>query len=271
MPPKAAPPKAPAPQKSITKVKVHPEGPTPNSTPPIKPTVNNIRSLIPFKNFVVAQEAKSWCERCHSSEIMNISTLEHQYYYAYQGYKTYDCCDHCCCGNLAAYNMHVSINKQPTAPTSAVNSSYILDFYHNNACCMAPMKCCGHQSISIVDHNQAGKRLGSVDEETWLCVPRFVVTDEYGTVEYYINNPTCCFGYLLNCFTPRICCCENSFNIYGPWSKGYKNSHIGSIIRQPYLAGMQNSYAIEFPDKAEEESKARLLGALFLIQGMAFR
>ncbi len=113
-----------------------------------------------------------------------------------------------------------------------------------------------------------------ISQETfWVCIPTFASRKPLpeNTVEYNVHMPVC-FFCLPNCCAEGCCTCRIPFYIYTPEND---NEHVGKIVK--IWAGLGNEllgvhqYEVEFPPGANEEAKARLVGAMFLINELFFR
>ena len=113
-------------------------------------------------------------------------------------------------------------------------------------------------------------------ETCWWCVPGFNSVKADGTVQYKVHMPTCCCGTQVNCCAAGCCSCKIPFYIYPPdVDSNLPNTEVGKITRLwtgfgNLLVGL-SKFEIEFPADADAESKARLLGGMFLLNEIYFR
>ena len=131
-------------------------------------------------------------------------------------------------------------------------------------------KCCCYQEV--ISNGPAGPN-GSVVETCWWCVPQLNVVRPDGTVEWKIAPPTCMGGMCVNICAEGLCNCRIPFYVFPPESGTTKEEKVGYITK--ILGGSINTidatkFEVEFPPAATPDSKARLLGALFLINQIFF-
>jgi hypothetical protein len=129
-------------------------------------------------------------------------------------------------------------------------------------------KCCCYQEV--ISNGPAGPN-GSVVETCWWFVPQLNVIRPDGTVEWKIAPPTCVGGMCVNICAEGLC--DIPFYVFPPESGTTKEEKVGYITK--ILGGSINTidatkFEVEFPPAATPDSKARLLGALFLINQIFF-
>jgi Scramblase len=144
----------------------------------------------------------------------------------------------------------------------------LADYHRPVRCAPCPMKCCCHQQIHHKDTN--GESIGVTVEDFYYCVPKFNVQDSLGNVEFVISNPTCLNGRFVDCFEEGVFTCRVPFYIYPAGStKHVAGVHVGKIVKT--WNGFQKLYTdadtfeLSFPSHSNSDSKARLLGSLFIV------
>jgi hypothetical protein len=154
----------------------------------------------------------------------------------------------------------------------------LADYHRPVRCPQGPMKCCCHQQIQHKDTN--GVSIGATIEDFYYCVPKFNVLDSLGNVEFVISNPTCLNGRFVDCFNDGKFTCHVPFYIYPaastkPTDIHTGNMYTGKIVKrwnapQEQLYTDVESFELSFPSHSNSDSKARLLGSLFLINQLYF-
>lgn len=115
---------------------------------------------------------------------------------------------------------------------------------------------------------------GSVVETCYFFVPQFNVVKPDGTVEYKIAPPTCVGGMCVDVFAEGLCNCRVPCYVFPPTSGTSKEEKVGYITK--IWGGLMNEIAdatkfeVQFPTDATPDSKARLLGGLFLLNQLFF-
>ena len=139
---------------------------------------------------------------------------------------------------------------------------------------MGACKCCCYQEV--LSTMPTGQANGSVVETFWMFVPMLNVVGPGGDVEYKISMPTCMGGLCVNIFAEGLCNCRIPFYIFKPDSGTTKEEKVGNITKIWAGLGSElftdaDKFELNFPADASQESKARLLGATFLINQVCVR
>ena len=170
-------------------------------------------------------------------------------------------------GSIRPWEMNVTQGAEAGGPLVA---KYERPF----RCGMGSCKCCCYQEVlSTLPSGQAN---GSVVETFWMFVPMFNVVGPGGDVEYKLSMPTCVGGLCVNVCAEGLCNCRIPFYIFKPDSGTTKEEKVGNIT-QVWVSLITevltdaSSFEVNFPADASQESKARLLGATFLINQVCIR
>ena len=148
---------------------------------------------------------------------------------------------------------------------------------HERTCGLmpSPCKCCCYQEVYHKDG--AGAPIGATKEQfTVCCVPRFEVTRADGAAEYMVAMPTCFGGACVNIFAEGLCNCRVPIYIYPPGTTDFgTDNKIGYITKVWSGFGTElftdaDKFEVEFPPGATPDSKARILGTLFLMNQLFF-
>ncbi|KAJ1485215.1 Scramblase [Baffinella frigidus] len=138
---------------------------------------------------------------------------------------------------------------------------------------LAPLKCCCHQEVQHQDAN--GVAIGETVEEFFCFVPKFKITNAQGNVEYMLSQPTCWNGMFVDCWAEGVCNMRVPFYVYPEGSKHVTGQQVGKIVKVWAGLGTEmftdaDKFELVFPEGANPESKARLLGSLFLLNQLLF-
>lgn len=162
-----------------------------------------------------------------------------------------DCCTRNCCGPRRPFDMKIFDN----------NKVEVMRFSRPFACQEPCFPCC-LQSMEI--ECPPGNLIGSVHQNWTLCLPQFSVKDADGNTVLKIHGPLC----TTQC---RCLCGDVEFEI----TTRDGSSTIGKITKQ--WAGLLREafsdadyFGITFPMDLDVNTKATLMGALFLIDYMFY-
>eukprot|EP00284_Hemiselmis_tepida_P012541 CAMPEP_0174928860 /NCGR_PEP_ID=MMETSP1355-20121228/26493_1 /TAXON_ID=464990 /ORGANISM="Hemiselmis tepida, Strain CCMP443" /LENGTH=254 /DNA_ID=CAMNT_0016175039 /DNA_START=26 /DNA_END=790 /DNA_ORIENTATION=- len=148
---------------------------------------------------------------------------------------------------------------------------------HERICALPPgaCKCCCYQEV--IHKDPTGVPIGSTKEMFYFCpVPKFQVLRADGSPEYLISMPTCIGGLCVNIFAEGLCNCRVPIYIYPPDATEFSTENkIGFITKIWAGLGTElfsdaDKFELEFPPGAAPDSKARLLGTLFLMNQLFF-
>lgn len=97
---------------------------------------------------------------------------------------------------------------------------------------------------------------------------------EDNSEEYTIHMPICLGGLCVD-FWADFCCTRIPFYIFPPGSNGKKGEEVGKIVKvwsglSKELLTQADNFEVEFPIGSDEASRARLVGALFLLNQLYF-
>ena len=136
-------------------------------------------------------------------------------------------------------------------------------------CPLTSLKCCCFQEIHHIDGN--GTPIGATVEQCSVCVPTLNITDQDGRLEYVISQPTCCGGTMVDVFAEGgILQMKVPFYLFKSGSPHVANEEVGKLVRE-YTNPMTESltdvsnYSVRFPEHCSAQTKARILGSVFLI------
>lgn len=159
-----------------------------------------------------------------------------------------DCCTRNCCGPMRPFDMKIMDNFR----------NEVIHLNRPLACdsCCCP---CWLQSMEV--SSPPGTVIGSIEQEWFICQPRYAIKNAAGDVVLRIRGPVCTLSL----------CCEAEFNVYSPDGE----TKVGEIVRQwPGLAREvftdSDYFGISFPMDLDVKIKAVLIGACFLIDFMFF-
>lgn len=117
-----------------------------------------------------------------------------------------------------------------------------------------------------------GHSLGNIKETCWWCIPKFDINTSDGTREYNLHPPSCCCGTAINCFAMGCCnCCKVPFDVIDAVS-GERVGRITKVwsgaVKETFTDA--DHFETDFPLTATAAAKARLLGAVFLLNQVFF-
>ena len=175
------------------------------------------------------------------------------------------CPNRFCCGTCHPFEMNLSEGAE-------AGGALVARYDRPLRCAHGPAKCCCYQEIATLD--AAGAPAGRTVETCYCCVPQFHVEKPDGTVEYKLSQPTCCGGMCVNICAEGCCNCRIPFYIF-PASASTSGKPVGKIVK--VWSGLvseafttADNFELQFPDDAHNDSKARLVGALFLLNQLYF-
>jgi hypothetical protein len=244
------------------------------------------RLLSSMPNVFAKQTTRGWCEElfcCEAQTEFKFATMAYPLNNIMYALEESTCCVRACCPRLRPWDMNVSWG-------SAAGGQPLYRFVRPCKLDIASCKCCCYQQVNVSSH-VTKQDLGMVIETFYFCVPTFRVTPcgttisyltlyiqvlrKDGSHEYDIHMPTCLGGMCVNCSTIGCCGCRIPFYIFPPGSGGEKGQEVGRIVK--VWSGLSNelltqadNFEVEFPAASDEESRVRLLGALFLLNQLFF-
>jgi len=170
------------------------------------------------------------------------------------------------CGNTRPWEMNVHGGSDGNAPQ-------IAKFVRPYRLLPAPCKLCCHQEVQHLD--AAGNPLGKTVESFWLFVPKYVIKDQNGQDEFIFSQPTCVGGMCVNIFAEGLFNCRIPFYVFPPGVEQEKGNEVGSIVKifgglSTELFTDADKFEMKFPPGAKSDTKARMLGSLFLLNQLYF-
>jgi len=246
------------------------------------------------QDFFVAQTPKGCFQEClgcdannqfefkvgHNKEAATVAVLEEE---------TNCCIRFLCKGNRPWTTRLYSGNTLDKHDGDTVWGTYIRPC----RCAMGNCKCCCYQEVEtwLGDAEKGGKQIGGVRELMWFCVPTFGIYDKdpAGPYEYYLHQPTCCGGMMVNPCAQGCCNCRIPFFFYkdpsveeplkatgavntAPGAEGVADAQITKVwvgLKKECLT-TADSFEFKSPDDASDEAKMRLLGATIMIDQLFF-
>jgi hypothetical protein len=150
----------------------------------------------------------------------------------------------------------------------------VANFHRPCSCLIAPLKCCCHQRIDITDASKT--HVGSVVESCWFFIPSFNVLGADRRAHLTIQPPTCCCGLCVDYCADG--CCNRRIPLYvfrAEDSHKSRGNEVGKIVKVWAGLGKEffgiHKFEVTFPDDATVETKAQLIGAMFLLNELFFR
>jgi hypothetical protein len=143
---------------------------------------------------------------------------------------------------------------------------------------MGLCKCCCFQTMKITEGlpgRGQGQPLGQVEETSVCLIPTFAVKRADQSLQYHVHQPTCLGGLCVDCCAEGWCNCRVPFYVYPVDSAGDEDLPVGRIVK--VWSGLGNEllgvhqFECAFPHAADAATKARLMGATFLINELFFR
>eukprot|EP00287_Rhodomonas_sp_CCMP768_P003522 CAMPEP_0196732952 /NCGR_PEP_ID=MMETSP1091-20130531/12197_1 /TAXON_ID=302021 /ORGANISM="Rhodomonas sp., Strain CCMP768" /LENGTH=257 /DNA_ID=CAMNT_0042076287 /DNA_START=59 /DNA_END=832 /DNA_ORIENTATION=- len=232
-------------------------------------TVNSMsaKALETHDGLFFKQTRRGWFQECFGCEAkteFDIATIENKEHNVFYAIEDTDCCIRCICGPCRPFEMNLH-EQNGDGPLMA-------RFYRPLRCAAAPCKCCCFQELQVRDAQ--GNEAGATVETCYNCVPQYNILRPDGSVEYKLSQPTCCGGCCVNICAEGICNCRIPFYILAP-EAGTGGKPTGRIVK--VWSGLTNElftdadhFEVAFPEGAGAESKARMVGALFLLNQLHF-
>jgi hypothetical protein len=233
--------------------------------------------IMEARNFFVKQTRRGLCQEllgCEARNEFNIATMENKNLFKLYALEDSDCCIRTCCPSIRPWKMNISTSRKDQT---------FLRYETPMRCSTSGFKCCCHQEVMARGTN--GQYYGKVKEDFYFCIPHFTVYDENNHVKQKIMPPTCCCGTMVdfcedgkhNCCACRIPCYIYPANNNTPNGGGFSSINDGKIAKVWSGLGTElfsdaTNFELEFPkeDAANYSGKARLLGAVFLINQLFF-
>eukprot|EP01043_Picozoa_sp_COSAG02_P032745 COSAG02_NODE_2202_length_9534_cov_20.277160_8_plen_259_part_00 len=170
-----------------------------------------------------------------------------------------DCCTRMCCGPRREFEMRICAEYSDFGMGEDMECLRLDRPFK----CQSPMCCCLQEMTVTKMANARDPQeavLGTIFEECACGGAEFRVEDANGNTVYRIEGPLC------PCDGP---CCEVSFPVMqGEEQVGMLTKEKGDFMAQAFTDA--DSFNLEFPAGCTTESKALLLGAVFLIDFMFF-
>jgi hypothetical protein len=153
------------------------------------------------------------------------------------------------------------------------NGIPVASYYRPFRCLPAALKCFCYQEIQ--HQNSKGEPIGATTEDFWICVPKFNITDADGRLEYILSRPTCINGMCVDYCAEGICTCRVPFYLFPPGTAQVKGNETGKLVKvwkglAEELFTDSDNFEVNFPKESIEETRARLMGSLFLVNQLYF-
>jgi hypothetical protein len=238
-----------------------------NLSDPVSSQVMN-RGFLDEPDLFVKQTRKGWfqeCLGCDANTEFKIATMADQKKDIYYATEDTSFCIRLICKGSRPFTMTVS---EGGSAGGKVHAIYDRPF----RCHAQPCKCCCYQELAL--KSPEGNPLGKVEEDCWYCVPSFKVMSDDTFVQYNIHQPTCCGGMCVDMCAEGCCSCRVPFHIY-PIGHHEKGQEVGKITKVWGGLGKEiltdaDSFELHFPNGVDQVTKARLLGATFMINQLFF-
>jgi hypothetical protein len=204
---------------------------------------------------------------CEAKTEFNISTQTDKNLNILYAIEESSCCIRTLCPGIRDWKMEVATNKGEDA---------FLEVERPMRCLNSPMKCCCLQEVIVRGKGpNAGTEYGSVIEECWYCIPQFSVKDANGLVTHRLSQPTCCGGMVVDCFAEGCCNCRVPFYIYADVNGVKSSEHDGKIVKvwrnlATEMFTDADNFEVEFPKNSSDDTKATILGGVFLLNQLFF-
>jgi len=123
--------------------------------------------------------------------------------------------------------------------------------------------------------------LGSTSETFYFFVPNFEIRDGQGNAKYNLHPPTCCAGVCIDPCASCVCSkpktwCKVPINIYPLDADGKEGDRETGTIEKVWagftseLLTDADNFEVKFPQDANTDMKANILGAVFLMNQLFF-
>lgn len=137
--------------------------------------------------------------------------------------------------------------------------------------CTSSCKCCCYNKL-IISTN--GEKIGSVQEQFYVCVPRFIILDGSNIPIYTLHSPTCCCGICVDCKNADGCCRfhETPYHVY-PFSQSITDGDapfLSKIVKVSKTVANMQAYDITFPENSTSDQKALISCSSVLINSTLF-
>lgn len=157
-------------------------------------------------------------------------------------------------------------------------SDVIMSMHRPFGCLVSPCKCCCFNTMTM---SANGRKIGSIEEEFYCCVPRMMVKDGEGRNIYKLHQPTCCGGICVDCCAEgKNCmavCCKVPFHIFPASQADTDNgaANVGKILKVPKSLMTEfftdaEAFDVTFPEDASVEQKAVLAGSAVYLNANFF-
>jgi hypothetical protein len=155
----------------------------------------------------------------------------------------------------------------------------ILTVHKTFSCGPAACKCCCYLDM---DMRANGHKLGSIKEQFYCCVPRFIIKDSNDTDLYKLHPPTCCGGMCMDCCAEgNPCCgrgcCKVPFHLFPASQQDTDNGAepIAKIVKVPKSLSVEiftdsEAFDVTFPNDATAVQKAIIASSAVLINAAFF-
>ena len=205
------------------------------------------------------------CLGCDAKTEFKIATMENMHQNVFYASENTSCCIRLCCGSNRPFTITLSEGGERGGPVHSLHERSL-------AFPLACFKCCCFQAIDV--KSPTGAPLGKVIEDSWRFVPSFSVVDANHNVQYKIQQPTCVNGLCVDVCYDGFCNFRIPFHIYEP-KKDTAGQEVGQVVK--IWSGLAteaftdaDNFELRFPADADAPTKARLLGATFLINQLFF-
>ena len=159
------------------------------------------------------------------------------------------------------------------------NGMAIAKYHRPIRCLPSPLKCCCYQEIQHQDSK--GASIGATTEDCYYCcIPKFNITDAAGKLEFIMSKPTCVGGLCVDCCAEGLCTCRVPFYIFEGGVEHVKGKQSGKMVKvwsgmAEELLSDSDNFEVVFPSSRPghgsiEQTRARLLGSLFLVNQLYF-
>ena len=225
----------------------------------------------PTTQMDIRQTRKGWFQECLGCEAQN----EFKYFVdgnqvAYSLDESGFCC-RLLCPQVYPFKTLITEAEGSTNELLTVEREFV-------CCPVGACKCCCYQGATMTS---GGEMLGSIVEQFWCCVPKFLVTDENSEALYKLSPPTCCAGMCINCCAEgNPCgkgCCKVSLRVYPADQEDTDGdaSYIGKILKQPKSLMTEmltdaDSFLVDYPDSATAAQKGLLMGSAIFFNATFF-
>lgn len=207
------------------------------------------------------------CFGCEAKTEFRVATMENPNQDIFYALEESSCCIRTFCPIIRNFDMKLSLGQQAGGPP-------ILDMHRDLKCAPGPCKCCCYQQLDV-SSAVSGQPLGNITEQFYCCVPRYHIVRPDGSVEYKLQQPTCCGGMCVDCSAEGWCNCRIPFYVFDPTAASTVGEEKGRIVKVWKGLGTElltdaDNFEVEFPVDSDPASRARLLAAMFFINQLHF-